>query len=87
MIHSFFESALECGLKNPIKTSKEKNAWSTSSTSILAGEESSEGEWPWMARLSRFGMPLQPLECGGAVLSEHFILTAAHCFSKKRSFL
>jgi len=44
--------------------------------------EARPGEWPWMAVLGKkgsFGSPFQ-VSCGGTVLNEDTILTAAHCF-------
>ncbi|MET7638933.1 serine protease [Streptomyces sp. NPDC005438] len=40
-------------------------------TRIIGGEKASEGEFPWMVRLS--------MGCGGALYTEDIVLTAAHC--------
>jgi len=53
-------------------------------TRIVGGEFASPGEWPWMVVLGKpasgfFGSSFQ-VSCGGTVLNEDTILTAAHCF-------
>ena len=52
---------------------------------IVGGVESEEGQWPWMVRLSAKASG-ESVTCGGAILSSHFILTAAQCFSKAKLF-
>lgn len=55
------------------------NASVDASKRIIGGRKSKEGEWPWQVYLNSSNGEY----CGGAILSEHFILTASHCFSKK----
>ncbi|KAM4025988.1 serine protease 53-like [Anomaloglossus baeobatrachus] len=43
---------------------------------IYGGNDTTPGEWPWHAILSIDGKP----ECGGNLISEKWVLTAAHCF-------
>jgi secreted trypsin-like serine protease len=42
---------------------------------IIGGQDADVGEWPWQARLSIAPNGL----CGGSILSERWVLTAAHC--------
>ena len=86
LINCFFTLALDCGLKTPPKASKRENIETVGSKRIIGGVESSAGEWPWMARLTA-KTPKKTMTCGGAILSRHFILTAAHCFGKWKIFL
>lgn len=58
---------------------------------IVSGSETDIGEFPWQVAIALDGM----FFCGGALLNEHFVLTAAHCimtwvlsiFSKKHFFI
>ena len=44
---------------------------------IVGGEDADPGQFPWTAALMRESKGW--LFCGGAVISNQFILTAAHC--------
>lgn len=47
---------------------------------IVGGEPSTSGEWPWMVALIRSGFPAyQGQFCGGSLVHESWVLTAAHC--------
>ncbi|MCE6996602.1 trypsin-like serine protease [Saccharothrix sp. S26] len=41
---------------------------------VVGGTQAAKGEFPWMVRLS--------MGCGGAMLTEQLVLTAAHCVSR-----
>ncbi|TDP97860.1 S1 family peptidase [Labedaea rhizosphaerae] len=45
----------------------------SASPNVVGGSRASQGEFPWMVRLS--------MGCGGSVLTDRVILTAAHCVS------
>ncbi|XP_057658522.1 transmembrane protease serine 11G-like [Diorhabda carinulata] len=52
---------------------------------ISFGQDTTPGEWPWHAAVYRTkGIQLIYI-CGGTVISENHILTAAHCVTKARS--
>ena len=64
----------DCGLRK-IRNSKVSRV-----KRIVGGSQSSQGKWPWQAALFFHGTRY----CGGAIISDTWILTAAHCFSKQR---
>ncbi|XP_029833859.2 chymotrypsin-like protease CTRL-1 [Ixodes scapularis] len=43
---------------------------------IIGGQEAVPGSWPWQAALHK---PHKGLSCGGALISERHVITAAHC--------
>ncbi|KAJ7393653.1 hypothetical protein OS493_003309 [Desmophyllum pertusum] len=49
---------------------------------IVGGIQSSPGDWPWQAMLRR--MPRGSSFCGGTLIAPQWVLTAAHCVSKKK---
>uniref|UniRef100_A0A4W2DA79 Transmembrane protease serine n=1 Tax=Bos indicus x Bos taurus TaxID=30522 RepID=A0A4W2DA79_BOBOX len=45
---------------------------------IRGGSTAQEGEWPWQASLKKNGQHY----CGASLISDRYLLTAAHCFKK-----
>ncbi|XP_040211887.1 serine protease 27-like [Rana temporaria] len=45
---------------------------------IVGGDDAAKGEWPWQVILQKDGFPL----CGGSLVADSWVLTAAHCFDK-----
>ncbi|ELK28482.1 Plasma kallikrein [Myotis davidii] len=46
---------------------------------IVGGTNSSWGEWPWQVSL-HVKLPAQSHVCGGSIIGDRWVLTAAHCF-------
>ncbi|XP_023211840.1 limulus clotting factor C-like [Centruroides sculpturatus] len=51
--------------------------------SIINGTKASLGEWPWQVALAYTGSAF--IFCGGTLLSEKWIVTAAHCVTKSNT--
>jgi len=62
----------ECQLPSGVQCKKNKFS---RALKIVGGEESRSNSWPWIARLQIEGK----WRCGGSIINENWILSAAHC--------
>uniref|UniRef100_W5KB13 Acrosin n=1 Tax=Astyanax mexicanus TaxID=7994 RepID=W5KB13_ASTMX len=49
---------------------------------IVGGRFAPEGAWPWQVSIQWMFRHL----CGGSIISQHWIISAAHCFNKSRFY-
>lgn len=69
---------LEQGEENEMETEggdEEKELQEVSR--IVGGHKTEEGEWPWLVAI---GTKLRGPHCGGSLIADRWVLTAAHCF-------
>ncbi|XP_003701884.2 proclotting enzyme [Megachile rotundata] len=64
--------ASQCGAKNGIQDQER----------IVGGQNADPGEWPWIAALFNAGRQF----CGGSLIDDKHILTAAHCVANMNSW-
>uniref|UniRef100_A0A667YJA9 Peptidase S1 domain-containing protein n=1 Tax=Myripristis murdjan TaxID=586833 RepID=A0A667YJA9_9TELE len=57
-------------------------AWSY----IVGGEDAQEGAWPWMAHLNLSDGTVR-WRCGGSLLTDQWVLTAARCVDQRSNIL
>ncbi|XP_072943275.1 serine protease snk-like [Epargyreus clarus] len=58
------------------------NCWSDNHINIVEGKDTFKGEFPHMALLAYTPTPNEiSFDCGGTIISDKYILTAAHCSS------
>ncbi|KAF7998295.1 hypothetical protein HCN44_009693 [Aphidius gifuensis] len=62
---------LECGIRTQ----------TTSQARIVGGDSSTAGSWPWQVALYKEG----DYQCGGALINNKWILSAAHCFYRTQN--
>ena len=78
---------LDCGNKpgENEKKARINHKRGTAAKRIVGGQFADPGEWPWQVLLqwengtAIYKQLHNKSFCGGAILSKHFILTAAHC--------
>ncbi len=63
----------ECG-KRPSGRVKRSDPWHSA---IIGGAEADPNKWPWMSSIRRKGSGTH--FCGGSIIDQWWILTAAHC--------
>ena len=68
--NSFKINAKHCGIDGNQKSSER----------IIGGTDTKKGEFPWLALLR---IPYGHWKCGGSLINQEWILTAAHCVTKE----
>ncbi|KAG8006721.1 Tryptase-2 [Nibea albiflora] len=54
-------------------------------SSIIGGHDAPKGKWPWMAHLNITSDGKDRWRCGGTIVSDQWVLTAANCLDLQRS--
>ncbi|XP_078271215.1 prothrombin [Rhinoraja longicauda] len=78
----FGKGECDCGLRplferRNIKDSEERSLMESMKSRIVNGEDAEVGSAPWQVML--FQKSPQQLLCGGSLLSDQWVITAAHC--------
>ena len=89
---SWFKQFLTQGTKEEMKVSKQPDSSATQGTKrVVYGKKSEQGEWPWHAKLRNYPNDSTPYPgrnwCEATILTENFVLTAAHCFQEYLAFV
>uniref|UniRef100_A0A8C1BTB8 Transmembrane protease serine 7 n=1 Tax=Cyprinus carpio carpio TaxID=630221 RepID=A0A8C1BTB8_CYPCA len=69
----------DCACGNPTPSKRVSDSAATQQR-IVGGINALEGEWPWQVSMHFSGQ----LYCGASALSDEWLISAAHCFSKER---
>lgn len=83
-----FITDLDCGMKPEENKNRSliNHKGRTVAEQIVGGNPADPGEWSWQVLLqweneaAIYKKMTNKLFCGGAILSQYFILTAAHCY-------
>uniref|UniRef100_A0A670K3Z6 Peptidase S1 domain-containing protein n=1 Tax=Podarcis muralis TaxID=64176 RepID=A0A670K3Z6_PODMU len=67
---------LQTVMANPLISSSTESGQPINAPKIVGGQPASDGSWPWQVSISLFSYPI----CGGSLIAEQWVLTAAHCF-------
>lgn len=77
-------SATDLSLRPKVTTINEEKCEYTTGL-IVGGEKAKKGEFPHMAALGYKSFGNTNYYCGGSIISESYVLTAAHCYKKAYS--
>lgn len=51
-------------------------------SSIVGGHKAEKGSWPWMVHLNITSDGRNKWRCGGTILNNEWVLTAANCWDR-----
>ena len=52
---------------------------------IVGGQHALPGDWPWQVGIATKGSNRSSIYCGGTLISNQWVVSAAHCFNKDAS--
>ncbi|RWS20025.1 Serine proteinase stubble-like protein [Leptotrombidium deliense] len=78
-------SIIGCTFSNVSEAKKECGMSSKTGGRIVGGREAYVGEYPWQVALLRKGLRGDEYFCGGSILNQRWIITAAHCVADEQA--
>uniref|UniRef100_A0A8D2K6J5 pancreatic elastase II n=1 Tax=Theropithecus gelada TaxID=9565 RepID=A0A8D2K6J5_THEGE len=76
LLSALVAGALSCGVPT----------YPPSVTRVVGGEEATPNSWPWQASLQYTSNGKWYHTCGGSLINNSWVLTAAHCISSSRTY-
>ncbi|XP_070956371.1 chymotrypsin-like elastase family member 2A isoform X1 [Macaca nemestrina] len=76
LLSALVAGALSCGVPT----------YPPSVTRVVGGEEATPNSWPWQVSLQYTSNGKWYHTCGGSLITNNWVLTAAHCISSSRTY-
>lgn len=83
LLHNLVKRDTAEPLLTELKSDKHKERNKRSESRVVGGKTSKPAAWPWMVAMYRDGT----FHCGGVVLTQSWVMSAAHCVHKWVSYI